>query len=156
LFPTSHTFALALLRDAEISRYLGKRITPDHAPRTAHALYDSIKASGTMELHRIPLVLAISSGMYLRVVGYEIPPPLADFYQLMIRSLLRRRDSPSTDTPASRFDAKLKEQFLRGFAYEMAIRPGEFGVFTQAEAIAHARWLAETLGEFSADQAWAL
>lgn len=133
-----------------------KRISREHAPRTPRGFYDSIKASGTMELHRIPLVLAISSGMYLKVTGYEIPRSVADFYQVMIRHLLRRRDVPFADMPVNRFDANIKERFLREFAYEMAIRPGEFGAFTLAEAIAHARRIATTLGEFPEDQAAAL
>jgi hypothetical protein len=139
----SRPYLLAPLRDAEIFRFLTKRRHDFTAPRTPERFYQDVLASGTVDLHRVPLVLTISVGLYLHLTAYEIPHSIDRFYRAMIDELLHRHDFP-TDPAAPKinvFNADDKFRYLRAFAHAMAVRDGDFEDFTFAEAVDFARTL---------------
>ena len=136
----SSPHVLAPLRDGEIFTFLLKRKQEFAAPRTPETFFSSIKASGTMNLHRVPLILTISLGLYLQLAAYEIPRSVGKFYEAMINELLIRHDFRGDPTgKTNRFNADDKYRFLREFAFAMAIRTGAFEDFSFQEIISFAR-----------------
>jgi energy-coupling factor transporter ATP-binding protein EcfA2 len=132
--PWSHV--LAPLRDAEIFRFILKRQGEFVSPRTPDAFFSSLQASGTLDLHRVPLILTISLGMYLQLSAYEIPRSIGRFYEEMINGLLIRHDFPGDPSGhTNRFNAEDKYRFLREFALAMARRPGRFEDFDFGEIV---------------------
>jgi len=125
---------LAPLRDADIFSFLIKRQRDFVSPRTPDAFFASIKNSGTVDLHRVPLILTISLGLYLQLAAYEIPRSIAKFYEAMINELLIRHDFRGDQTGSTnRYNAEDKFRFLREFAFTMAQRPDRFEDFTFEE-----------------------
>ena len=55
-----------------------------------------MRTSGTLDLHRTPLILAMSVGLYARKAFYEIPSSIAELYRAMIDEML---DRPVQATP---------------------------------------------------------
>jgi NACHT domain len=121
-------YALAPLRDAEILSYLHKlrdRFTRSDGPEYfMAALRDS---ESTLDLHRTPLVLAMSVGLYARRASFEIPHSIAELYDTMIKEMLGRHA-----IGAFRRDDKLR--VLREFSLTMA-RNARFGSFTREELV---------------------
>ena len=72
-------YVLAPLRDSEIFLFLLKRKQEFTDPRTPEAFFASIKSSSTLELHRAPLILTISLGLYLHLAAYTIPRSIGKF-----------------------------------------------------------------------------
>jgi hypothetical protein len=133
-------YVLAPLRDSEIFFFISKRKHDFAPPRTPEAFFASIKSSGTVELHRVPLILTISLGLYLHLTAYEIPRSIGKFYDAMINELLTRHDFRGDAGPSSnQFSAEDKYRFLREFALAMALRPGRFEDFDFEEAITFAK-----------------
>ncbi len=133
-------YVLAPLRDADILTFLTKRQEEFTLPRTPEAFFASIKASGTINLHRVPLILTISLGLYLQLAAYEIPRSIGKFYEATINELLIRHDfrgDPSGST--NRYNADDKYRFLREFAFAMAIRPDGFEDFGFADIVGFAK-----------------
>lgn len=136
--------ALAPLRDSEILRFLDKRRGEFTGDRSPAQFFTAIKASRSMELHRVPLILTISLGLYLHLAAYQIPSSVARFYDEMIRELLSRHDfrADSGVPKANVFNADDKYRFLREFALAMVRRGGRFEDFEFAEILAVADRLA--------------
>jgi hypothetical protein len=130
--PTAYT--LAPLRDAEIYRYIRKRRADFTGARTPDSFFRAIQASDTMDLHRVPLVLAISVGLYVTLDAYEIPRSVGEFYKTMIDELLRRHDFRG-ERSANVFTADDKLKFLRTFAVDLARRPDRFEDFSFEDAV---------------------
>lgn len=123
-------YALAPLRDADIFSFLVKRKHEFVPPRTPEAFFSSVKASGTMDLHRVPLILTISLGLYLQLTAYEIPRSLGKFYEATINELLVRHDFRGDSAGrTNHYNADDKYRFLREFAFAMAIRIDGFEDF---------------------------
>jgi hypothetical protein len=130
---------LAPLRDADIFMFLIKRQRDFTAPRTPEAFFTAIRNSGSIDLHRVPLILTISLGLYLQLVAYEIPRSIAKFYEEMINGLLIRHDFRGDQAGSTnKYNAEDKYRFLREFAFAMAQRPDRFEDFTFAEIVGFA------------------
>jgi NACHT domain len=146
-------FSIAPLEDAEIQRFIGKRREDFSDGSSPEQFFADVRASGTLELHRIPLVLTISLGLYTQLAGYEIPHSLGEFYSEMIKELLRRHDF-RTDRLSSvnRFRAEDKLRFLQVFAIELAEREIPFNDFFRSEIVAHCSKLQPNMAHLKADQ----
>lgn len=132
------TYTLARFADSDILTYLRGRAL--QAPRTAEGFFDAVTDSGMIELHRVPLILTISLGLYVHLTAYEIPRSVATFYDEMIKELLRRHDFRTEEIPkANVFPYDDKQRFLREFALDMSRRPSRFEEFTHQEIDAAVR-----------------
>jgi NACHT domain len=122
-------YALAPLRDAEILSYLNKLRDRFTRPDGPEYFIAALRASeSTLDLHRTPLVLAMSIGLYARRASFEIPHSIAELYDTMIKEMLDRR-------VIGEFHCKDKPQVLREFSLTMA-RDTRFGSFTKEELVA--------------------
>jgi hypothetical protein len=70
---------LAPLRNSEIFSYLDKLRTKFKTLGGPESFFQAIRASGTLDLHRVPLILAMSVGLYARKDFFEIPNSIAKF-----------------------------------------------------------------------------
>jgi energy-coupling factor transporter ATP-binding protein EcfA2 len=128
-------YILAPLRDSEIFFFLLKRKQEFAPPRTPETFFASIKNSNTIEMHRTPLILTISLGLYLHLTAYEIPGSIGKFYDAMINELLTRHDFRGDHSGSTnQFNAEDKYRFLREFALTLALREGNFEDFSFQEA----------------------
>lgn len=134
--PTSYT--IAALRDAEIKRFVMRRAGQFSNQRPAAAFLADVRASGTVDLHRIPLILTISLGLYTQLAAYEIPHSVGAFYDEMIRELLRRHDFRAEgQLRMNRYRAEDKYRFLCQFALHLAqMRRSPFADFAYADLLA--------------------
>ena len=82
--------SLAPLRNSEIFGYLDKLRPKFKAAGGPESFMLAVRASGTLDLHRIPLILAMSVGLYARKDYFEIPSSIAELYQKMVRSASSR------------------------------------------------------------------
>jgi len=147
--------SLAPLHDTEILAFVKRRSREFEPPRSPEAFFTSVLHSGTVDLHRVPLILTISLGLYLRLTAYQIPRSLGKFYEEMIKELLRRHDfrlDPSLGG-ANRFDSDDKYRFLRVFALAMARRPEQFEDFGYEAVVASARSLSASMARVAAAEA---
>jgi hypothetical protein len=122
-------YALAPLRDAEILSYLHKlrdRFTRPDGPEYFMA---AVRASdSTLELHRTPLVLAMSVGLYARRASFEIPYSIAKLFDTMIKEMLGRHAIGAGFLPDD------KERVLREFSLMIAREVG-FVPFTRESLV---------------------
>jgi NACHT domain len=122
-------YALASLRDAEILSYLNKlrdRFTRSDGPE--HFMAALRDSENILSLHRTPLVLAMSVGLYARRAFFEIPHSIAELYNTMINDMLSRHEIGA-------FRREDKLQMLREFSLTLARDTG-FGPFAQEELVA--------------------
>ncbi|HEY7595471.1 MAG TPA: hypothetical protein VH969_20130 [Actinophytocola sp.] len=143
---TDRTYTLARLTDDEIRAFIARRQGDFDEARTPTDLLASIVSSGTLELHRIPLILTVSIALYTRLPGYRIPTSLTDFYDEMIKQLVTRHDfrlEAAGSVNVFRGDDKMR--YLREFAYVAAARPGRFEDFALDELVAVADRMADRL-----------
>lgn len=126
---------LAPFSDDDIRRFLTNRSSDLPAGKTPAALWEEIRSSGTLELHRTPLILTLSLGLYIHIPRYTIPESIATFYAEIVQELLQRHDFRTRFhlTKRNTFPAEYKLLFLRDFALKMAMRPGRFDEFTFRE-----------------------
>lgn len=124
-------YALAPLRDAEILSYLTKladrfeRFERSDGPEYFMA---ALRVSeSTLDLHRTPLVLAMSVGLYARRASFEIPHSIAELYNTMIKEMLGRH-------AVGTFRREDKLRVLREFSLAMARGTG-FSSFTREELV---------------------
>ncbi|BBH70119.1 hypothetical protein ACTI_68040 [Actinoplanes sp. OR16] len=131
------SYVIAPLRDAEITRFVDRRASQFTAHRSREAFLADVRASGTWDMHRVPLVLTISLGLYTQLVGYEIPNSVDDFYDEMVRELLRRHDFKAEgQLRQNKYRADDKHRYLRELALHLAeTRASPFADFTYAELI---------------------
>ena len=111
-------YTLAPLRDAEIFAYLQKLSTRFRDPqRGPEAFLHAVRVSGTLELHRTPLVLAMSVGLYAKKTVFEIPSEIAELYSQMITEMLERQAfKADPGTALVHYTVADKTRFLREFA----------------------------------------
>jgi hypothetical protein len=137
---------VAPLRNSEIFGYLDKLRGKFKTADGPESFFQAVRASGTLDLHRVPLILAMSVGLYARKDFFEIPNSIAKLYQTMIEEMLdRQRFKRDPGGGALRFQVADKHRFLREFALETAVRSGGFGDFGRADLLAFARPLAPRL-----------
>ena len=134
---------LMRLGDAQIYSYLDKHRGKFTPPGDPDSFFEAIRASGTLSLHRAPLILAMSVGMYAPRAHFLMPSSMAEFYRKMIRDMLDRRGiryDPGGAMPLN-FHTSDKERFLRRFALRTAAaRPG-FDEFAKEDLVRFAATL---------------
>lgn len=136
---------LAPLRNSEIFSYLNKLRPKFRAVGGPESFIQAVRASGTLDLHRVPLVLAMSVGMYARKDYFEIPSSIAELYQKMIKEMLdRHRFKRDPVGAAVTFQSGDKYRFLREFALRAA-RSGGFDEFANADLVGFGKLLAHDL-----------
>jgi hypothetical protein len=138
--------SLAPLRDSEIFSYLDKLRPKFRTAGGPESFLQAVRASGTLDLHRVPLVLAMSVGLYARKDYFEIPSSIARLYQQMIEEMLdRHRFKGDPGGAAVAFQLGDKYRFLREFALHAARGRWGFDEFAKSDLIACARTLAPDL-----------
>ncbi|MGN9906569.1 NACHT domain-containing protein [Phytohabitans sp. LJ34] len=137
---------LAPLRDSEIFSYLNALRPKFKAASGPESFLQAVRASGTLDLHRTPLVLAMSVGLYARKDYYEIPSSIAKLYQTMIEEMLdRHRFKRDPGGGALRFPVGDKYRLLREFALATARSPAGFDEFDRRALVDFATALAPDL-----------
>jgi len=138
--------SLAPLRNSEVFSYLDKLRRSFRPPNSPESFIAAVRSSGTLELHRTPLILAMSVGLYARKQFFEVPSSIARLYESMVREMLDRhsfrRDHGGN---ALRFQADDKFRFLREFSLHAAQQSGQFDDFTKEELTEFATQLAPRL-----------
>lgn len=126
---------LAPFSDEDIQQFLSNRADDLPEGKTSRGLWEEIRQSGTLGLHRVPLILTISLGLYITIPRYTIPGSIATFYEEMVQELLRRHDFRTRPHLRKRntYPWKQKYLFLREFALHAASRPGAFDEFSYVE-----------------------
>lgn len=139
---------LAPLRNSEIFSYLDKLRSKFRSAGGPESYFNAVRASGTFDLHRVPLVLAMSVGLYARKEYFDIPNSITRLYQTMIEEMLdRQRFRRDPGGSALRFRMSDKYRFLREFAFEAARGPVGLNDFGIEELVRSARALARRLDE---------
>src|ERR1043165_447436 len=125
-FPRYH--ALAPFSDEDIQHFLQKRADGLPPGKTPAALWEEIRYSNPLHLHRTPLILTVSLGLYKIIPRYTIPESVARFYEEITKELLQRHDFRTRPYLPKRnaFPSEFKMQFLREFALKAATRAGRF------------------------------
>jgi hypothetical protein len=137
---------LVPLRNSEIFAYLNKLRSKFKATGGPETFMNAVRASGTLDLHRTPLILAMSVGLYARKDFYEIPNSIAKLYRTMIREMLdrqRHKRDPGGASIVLKVDDKY--DFLREFALSRARSDGGFDDFTRDDMDDFAKRLAPSL-----------
>ena len=143
----SDEFVLAPFRDAEIYSFLRARRDDFSGDRTPERFYKAVLSSETVQLHRYPLILTISLGMYLNLSAYEIPQSIGRFYSSMVDELLRRHDFRIDETTPgiNKFSSDDKERYLRNFALDTVVTRDGFEDFTLGDLIQYAKDMANSM-----------
>ena len=142
--------SLAPLRNSEIFSYLDKVGPKFKGPNGPENFMQAIRASGTLDLHRIPLILAMSVGLYARRDYFEVPSSIAELYRAMIREMLDRHSFRRDHGGAALvFQVGDKYRFLREFSLYAAEKSGGFDDFDKPDLIAFATSLAPQLDAVS-------
>jgi hypothetical protein len=145
---------LTPMQDAEILSYLANRRKDFTDRRMApERFFTAIEGSATFDLHRTPLVLAMSVGLYLERQIDAVPNSISALYEAMIRTMLDRHKFIPDGTPVNVFTRDDKEKFLQRFALTMAERPHAFQDFSGEELLTEAKRLAPSLRRVRPDQA---
>ncbi|MEU7870276.1 NACHT domain-containing protein [Dactylosporangium sp. NPDC049140] len=140
-----HSYRLAPFRNGEIYNYLDN-VRKAMRPRGPEDFMVALRSSRTLELHRTPLVLAMSVGIFAKKDYYEIPHSISELYRRMISEMLDRhrfKDDPLGS--ANRFRVRDKYTFLRLFAHRAALGVGGFDEFTRRALVRVAAEVAESL-----------
>ena len=153
-------YRVADLRNSEIRALVQRRETDFQRCRKSMPRYfEQVFQGDILPLHRNPLLLTLSMGVYLHRPGEEIPHNLAEFYYQAIDNLLRRHDFREiAGIPANRFKAADKFRLLRSFALknlnEASASGGDFETFSFAAVTDVARDLVrQGAVEFTASEA---
>ena len=139
---------LVPLRDSEVFAYLDKLRRKFKVAGGPETFMSAVRASGTLDLHRTPLILAMSVGLYARKDFYEIPRSIAKLYRTMIEEMLDRqrfRFDPGGGAVVLPVDDKYR--FLREFALDRVLGSGGFDDFGRREMADFATGLAPSLRE---------
>jgi hypothetical protein len=146
--------SLAPLRNSEIFNYLAKLRSKFKTTNGPENFMQAVRASGTLDLHRVPLILAMSVGLYSRKEYFEIPSSIAKLYQDMINEMLERhRFKGDLIGSALTFQTTDKYRFLREFALHIANKnDDDFEEFSKFALIEFAKELAPDLNAVSEDQ----
>ncbi|NOS88682.1 MAG: NACHT domain-containing protein, partial [Methylococcaceae bacterium] len=144
-------YRVAELRDAEIRAIVHRRQTSftDKQKSLPNYLAQVFRDSSILQLHRNPLLLTLSMGVFLHKPGEEIPHNLGQFYEQALDNLLRRHDfrEAHSGQPANRYKAECKFKVLRYFAHQnlmaASIANRDFETFNFQDIKAAAQALAE-------------
>ncbi|GAA4712553.1 NACHT domain-containing protein [Phytohabitans rumicis] len=145
---------LAPLRNSEVFSYLNALRSKFKTADGPESFLQAVRASGTLDLHRTPLVLAMSVGLYARKDYYEIPSSIAELYQTMIKEMLdRHRFKRDPVGNALRFPVGDKYRLLREFALASAREPAGFDEFEKTALVRFAEQLAPHLDSLAEPRA---
>jgi hypothetical protein len=136
-------YAIAPLSDVEIVNYLGRLQDRFARPDGPKEFMAALRASDDiLRLHRTPLVLSMSVGLYVESTSFEIPHSIAKLYDTMIREMLDRHGKESGGE-ANQFLGDDKLRLLREFSLRMVQNENGtgFGPFSRTSLIAFARRL---------------
>lgn len=122
---------------------------------TPERFFTAIEGSATFDLHRTPLVLAMSVGLYLERRIDAVPNSISALYKNMIRTMLDRHKFAPDGPPVNAFTRDDKETFLQRFSLTMAERPDAFQDFSVEELLAEAERLGPSLRKVRPEQAQA-
>jgi hypothetical protein len=143
---SDRAYVLAEFGDEDIRNYVGRRAASFVAPHSATSFIADVFEAGLVDLHRVPLVLAMSVGLYASHPDFEIPPTVSLLYEAMIEDLLQRRENRLWPAGNSNTFALVDKQvFLSKFAFDTAEKAGRFDDFKRAEIAAAARQEAPSL-----------
>jgi hypothetical protein len=144
-----HACTLAPLCDSEILGYLRDMRPKFKSPADGPERFmQAIRDSGTLDLHRLPLVLAMSVGLYSRRDYFEIPSSISRLYQAMIREMLdRHRFKRDPGGGALRYQLDDKYRFLRKFALHSTSGTGSFGGFSKDDLVRFGELMAPDLDD---------
>jgi NACHT domain len=143
--------SLAPLRNSEIFSYLKKLRSKFKNPSGPESFLQALRISGTLDLHRAPLILAMSVGLYAKKDYFEIPSSIATLYKTMIQEMLdRHRFKRDPGGGVLKFRMSDKYRFLREFSFRSARTTNAgFDEFTKAEIVDFADKLAKDLDAVS-------
>lgn len=142
--------SLAPLRNSEIFSYLSKLRPKFRVADGPENFFQAVRASRTLDLHRVPLVLAMSVGLFARKDYFEIPSSISRLYGVMLEEMLdRHRFKRDPVGGALVFQAGDKYRFLREFALNAARGAYGFDEFGKVEMIDFAALLAHDLDAVS-------
>ena len=137
---STREYSLAPLQDSEILSYLDKYRKLFKSASGSDKFMQALRASGSFQMQRTPLILAMSIGLYSHRDYYEIPSSAAELCRIMIREMLDghgfRRDAGGA---LLKFRVADKLSFLCKFALVTATGPNGFGDFALSELVAVAR-----------------
>lgn len=128
-------YALAPLRDSEISSYLLKFKSLFKTVDGPARFMRSVRESKTLDLLRAPLILAIAVGLYADRPTM-IPSTVSELYHHMIEELLDRhafRHERRPDESLLVYRRSDKYSLLRQFALNAAETSGNFSDFTRGD-----------------------
>ena len=149
----AQSYRLAPFRNAEIYHYLDNIRAAFRRPNGPEDFMVALRNSGTLELHRTPLVLAMSVGVFAKKDYYEIPHAISELYRLIVSEMLDRhrfKDDPLGS--ANRFRVRDKYTFLRGFAHQAATGSIGFDEFRRRDLVTAAAATAEHLEALPAER----
>ncbi|MEH1014869.1 NACHT domain-containing protein [Micromonospora sp. CPCC 206060] len=152
-FAADRVYALAPLRDAEIVDYLHRFRDRFRRVDGPEYFLAAVRAARALHLHRNPLVLSMSVGLYASREAFEIPHSIAELYDAMIREMLGRHGRHGGDRGgANRFFRDDKQRLLQEFSLELAEGPTGFGPFDRAAMVGLSEQLQPKLRNVAADQ----
>ncbi|GLW36040.1 NACHT domain-containing protein [Actinoplanes regularis] len=133
-------YAVSPLTETQILAYLDRFRERFPDPDGPERFLAELTRLRLVELHRNPLVLSMSVGLFAERVQLDIPRSVAALYQTMIAEMLDRHSFLQNDrqVAANRFDKADKYDVLRGFALT-ALDRGWFGAFQQDDLVRHTR-----------------
>jgi energy-coupling factor transporter ATP-binding protein EcfA2 len=125
-----HEYLLAPLRNSEIFNYLDKNRRLFKSADGPENFMKAVRAAGTLDLLRTPLILAMSVGLYSSRGYFPAPASIANFYRTLILEMLDRHSfKHDRNVAALMFPVADKYRFLREFALTSAVGPNGFGGF---------------------------
>lgn len=151
----AHVYALAPLRDVEIVAFLDRLRDRFKRPDGPQYFLAAIRASGTLRLHRAPLVLSMSVGLYAPREVFDIPRSIADLYDMMIKEMLDRHDFRHEEDRGGGANAFLRDdklRLLREFSLQRARHRTGFGPFERADLVSSAQQLQPVLRNVPVDR----
>jgi hypothetical protein len=126
-------YSLVPLRDAEIIDYLHRFRHKFGAADGPAQFMKSVRAAGTLDRLRAPLILAMAVGLYARQPE-RMPSTVTELYKCMIEEMLDRNSfrHENPEYGLNRYKMRDKYRFLRQFSLHAVETSGEFIEFTRS------------------------
>lgn len=130
----TQVYAVAPLGDAEIEAYLDRFRGRFQSPDGPERFMAELRRLKLLSLHRTPLVLSMSVGLFAGRREFHIPHTIGGLYETMIGEMLDRHTfrQDERSIAVNRFHRDDKYDVLRGFALEAALSESGLGPFDRA------------------------